>query len=203
MVCLVPDSEVVIIKIQITMKKEQNLQEPQEQALNIPVVSGSVLVEGYSEGEICNRNGCNGIIKEHEKEGRCSCHINPPCSYCTELNAYCETCGWDAKEEQDEYDKQQMEVYKKNESYYAQQRKEFDEARDLFYKKYRGEIPAEKLEMRGEPHTHFTMKKIGVFPKGSETYESLLPKVRGTFGGRFTTVIDKDSYRFEYIAYTD
>ena len=41
------------------------------------------------------------------------------------------------------------------------------------------------------------------FPKGSETYESLLPQVKGTFGGRFTTTINKDSYRFEYIAYTD
>ena len=96
-----------------------------------------------------------------------------------------------------------MEVYKKNEDYYAQQRKEFDDERDLFYKKYRGEIPAEKLEIRSEGHTHFSMKKIGVFPKGSETYESLLPKVRGTFGGRFTTTINENSYRFEYIAYTD
>jgi len=37
-VCLVPDLEVETIKIQITMKKEQNLQVPQKQALNIPVV---------------------------------------------------------------------------------------------------------------------------------------------------------------------
>ena len=38
---------------------------------------------GYFKGEKCNRNGCNGIIDEHEKEGECTCHINPPCSYCT------------------------------------------------------------------------------------------------------------------------
>lgn len=25
---------------------------------------------GYFKGEKCNRNGCNGIIDEHEKEGR-------------------------------------------------------------------------------------------------------------------------------------
>ena len=161
------------------------------------------LAEGYSNGESCNRNGCDGIIKEHEKEGGCSCHINPPCGYCTEPNAYCETCGWDAKEEQHEYDKQQTEAYKKNEPYYARRQKEFDEARDLFYKKYRGEVPAEKLEIRSESHTHFTMKVIGVFPKGSESCQSLLPKIRGTFGGRFTTSIDESSYRFEYIAYTD
>ena len=34
-----PDLEVETIKIQIIMKKEQNLQEPQKSALNIPVVS--------------------------------------------------------------------------------------------------------------------------------------------------------------------
>ena len=34
-----PDLEVETYQIHITMKKKQNLQEPQEQALNIPVVS--------------------------------------------------------------------------------------------------------------------------------------------------------------------
>lgn len=159
--------------------------------------------EGYFKGDLCNRNNCKGIINELEKEGSCSCHINPPCGYCTEPNAYCETCGWDAREEQNEYDRQQMDLYKKNEIYYEKQRKEWEEARSLFYKKYRGEVPADKLEIRSESHTHFSMKKIGVFPKGSETYQSLLPLVRGTFGGRFTTIIDENSYRFEYIAYTD
>ena len=158
---------------------------------------------GYSKGEICNRDGCNGIIDEHQKEGCCSCHINPPCSYCVEPNAYCETCGWDAKEEQEEYDKEQIELHKNIEPYYIQMQNKYNEARDLFYKKYCGVIPAEKLEIISEPHTHFTMRKIGVFPKGSETYSSLLSKVRGTFGGRFTTIINENSYRFEYIAYTD
>lgn len=159
--------------------------------------------EGYSNGETCNRDGCAGIIDEHEKEGGCSCHINPPCGYCTEPNSFCSTCGWDAKEEQSEYEAKKLEFYNKNKHYYEKQRKEFDEARELFYKKYRGEIPAEKLELRTETHTHFSMKVKGVFPKGSENYESLLPKVRGTFGGRFTTVVGEESYRFEYIAYTD
>ena len=27
---------------------------------------------GYFKGEKCNRNGCNGIIDEHEKEGELS-----------------------------------------------------------------------------------------------------------------------------------
>ena len=40
-VWLVPDLELQTIKIQIMMKKEQNLQEPQKQALNTPVASSS------------------------------------------------------------------------------------------------------------------------------------------------------------------
>jgi hypothetical protein len=54
----------------------------------------AAVYEGFTKGEICNRNGCDGII-EHERDGGCSCHINPPCSYCTDDGAYCPKCGWD------------------------------------------------------------------------------------------------------------
>lgn len=146
------------------------------------------------KGETCE---CGGIIDEYEKEGCCSCHINPPCSYCTEQTAFCPDCGWSAEEEQDEY---LAEIHKKNEVYYAGQQKRFNERLELFYKKYRGVEPVTELEVRSESHTHFSMKVFGVFPKGTETKESLLPKIRGTFGGRFTRF---DDYSFEYIAYTD
>ncbi len=59
-------------------------------------------MEGLSKGEKCNREGCVGVIDEYDKDGCCSCHTNPPCSYCTEPNSYCESCGWSAKEDQDE-----------------------------------------------------------------------------------------------------
>lgn len=58
---------------------------------------------GVEKGDKCNRNGCAGIIEEGEKEGCCSCHINPPCSYCTTQTEYCPVCGWSAEEEQYEY----------------------------------------------------------------------------------------------------
>lgn len=58
---------------------------------------------GTKKGEMCNRNGCTGIIEEGEKEGCCSCHINPPCSYCTTQTEYCPVCGWSAEDEQNEY----------------------------------------------------------------------------------------------------
>ena len=54
--------------------------------------------EGYFEGELCNRDGCFGIIETIEKEGGCYCHTgNPPCGYCTQQNEYCEKCGWEAE----------------------------------------------------------------------------------------------------------
>lgn len=59
---------------------------------------------GVFNGEKCNRNGCIGIIKEEEKKGCCSCHINPPCSYCTTQTEYCPICGWSADEDQREYE---------------------------------------------------------------------------------------------------
>ena len=51
--------------------------------------------EGTQTGEMCNRDGCTGIIGEYEKEGCCSCHTgHPPCAYCVEDNHYCPVCGW-------------------------------------------------------------------------------------------------------------
>lgn len=51
---------------------------------------------GETKGDTCNRNGCKGIIEEHEVEN-CSCHISPPCSSCTTPKEYCPTCGWESK----------------------------------------------------------------------------------------------------------
>lgn len=52
---------------------------------------------GYCEGDVCNRDGCPGIIEEGEREGCCSCHINPPCSVCTEPRNRCPVCEWSEK----------------------------------------------------------------------------------------------------------
>lgn len=158
-----------------------------------------IIEEGYCKGDACNRNGCKGVIEEREKDGCCSCHINPPCSYCTEPNFFCNTCGWDAKEEQAEYDKAQLEIDSKNKAYYAEELRKYQEARDLFYKKYRGELEAIKFEYLKEPHTHFSMRVLGVYPKGFDL-STVAHKYTGTFGGRF---LKKTETSFEYIAYTD
>ena len=49
---------------------------------------------GYAEGETCNRDGCQGVIKNRPVEN-CSCHISAPCSACTAPSGYCEERGWE------------------------------------------------------------------------------------------------------------
>jgi hypothetical protein len=50
--------------------------------------------KGEVSGELCNRNGCVGVIEEILRDGCCSCHINPPCSYCIDAEYYCPVRGW-------------------------------------------------------------------------------------------------------------
>ena len=66
---------------------------------------------GYVTGEICNRNGCKGIIENYGKEGSCSCHVNPPCSYCTASDEFCPVCDWDGNEEQMQKGKSKLEKF--------------------------------------------------------------------------------------------
>jgi hypothetical protein len=154
---------------------------------------------GYTKGETCNRNGCGGIIDEHPKKGSCSCHINPPCGYCTTDTSYCPECHWYPELYITPVD---PEVQKRNTEYYARENQRWQEQRNSFYRKFNGQEPITKLEIRGEPHTHFSQIKVGVFPPNSETTESLLPEIKGTFGGRFTR-FEPAFGRFHYIAYTD
>lgn len=134
---------------------------------------------GHLKGEKCNRDGCIGIIQEREKRS-CSCHINPPCSACTEPRSYCEVCGWDAQDE--------LPVGNKLGYKYGEFKvKEFKD------------LDRTKINWISLSYTHFSMIKKGVYPEGT-TKEDVLEKVRGTFGGRF---VKFGNGEFEYIAYTD
>lgn len=152
---------------------------------------------GYEKGDVCGREGCAGIIDQHPTDKCCSCHINPPCSYCTDSREYCPECGWEGSEEQyngyGNTSPAQIAAYKKS-------AEEFTEKRESFYRKFKGKEEVTELEMRNEPHTHFTQKIVGIFPKGTQTKETVLPEVKGSFGGRFLFFGETS---FEYIAYTD
>jgi len=47
---------------------------------------------GDYEGEVCGRRGCTGVIRFRESDAQCSCHINPPCSACTDKVLECPEC---------------------------------------------------------------------------------------------------------------
>lgn len=162
--------------------------------------------EGYSKGDTCNRDNCKGVIDEHDTDGCCSCHINPPCSFCETNRSYCPECDWDAEAEDIEYRQQESRSYYKgfgskrmHDDFYKRKaiQDKFDSNFRLMWK---GEKEAEKLIVIYKSHTNSSMIKQGVFPKGSETRESLVSKIKGTFGGRFELL---DDFRFKYIAYTD
>ncbi len=46
---------------------------------------------GVEEAEICNRDGCAGIM-EYIREYDCRCHISPPCFACTDAPLTCSIC---------------------------------------------------------------------------------------------------------------
>lgn len=53
----------------------------------------------FETGEKCPNKNCKGIL-ETIIDGGCSCHINPPCSYCIDKNNHlsCNYCGIDPYE---------------------------------------------------------------------------------------------------------
>jgi len=57
------------------------------------------------------------------------------------------------------------------------------------------------INWRYECHTHFSMKKVGVFTDGT-TRAEVEKEVKGTFGGRFEYFSESER-KFSYIAYTD
>lgn len=138
---------------------------------------------GYCEGDICGRDGCDGVI-ELEPVRDCSCHISSPCWQHTEADMHCADCGWRAADDP-------LCV------------------REISTISLGGPLPdiqrrprvldPSKVDWVFEFHTASSMIKKGVYPLNMSRQE-VEEKVRGTFGGRFNKF--KDGF-FEYVAYTD
>lgn len=115
----------------------------------------------------------------------CSCHINPPCSVCTEALEYCPECDWYASDDRMEYMNQyHCRVDSKTQTYTSYKLRELDPT---------------KIDWHYQGHTHFSMIKKGVYPEGVEQ-KDVEQEVKGTFGGRF---LQFGGGKFEYVAYTD
>lgn len=164
----------------------------------LPVEGKKRIEEGYCKGDTCNRDGCKGIIEEHDIDGCCSCHSNPPCSYCTTPKEYCPECDWDAEEEAREYYNANMPT-PEQEKQWEEERRKRDESDKIWQQKMSRKIPFDKFECRSKSHTHFSMEVEGGYPAGM-TRGDVYDKLKGTFGGRFTYFHEGI---FRFIAYTD
>lgn len=138
---------------------------------------------GIYEGDICQRDGCKGVIAMHPVEN-CSCHISPPCGSCTKPAEYCPECDWQAIDDEVPYSDYLVRPADPTGAWASYRPRPLDPT---------------KIDWRNEHHTHFTMIKRGVYPEGT-TRAEVEERVRGTFGGRFESF---GGGRFSYVAYTD
>lgn len=118
--------------------------------------------EGYLKGEVCNRDGCKGVIEEGYKEGGCSCHINPPCSYCTTPSEYCPECGWDAYEEQSELWNAQLKNIPQKTYVYKTTEELFDELKDGEFGYVKRDKGGSVVEVKGK---HPNMGRYDIYKK--------------------------------------
>jgi len=137
---------------------------------------------GFTEGDICNRKGCKGVIGTHPAKN-CSCHINPPCSACTAPRGFCPVCGWE------EADDKIVNDYVVNQ----------DPKTGVYRTWTPRPLDSKKIDWHSFSHTGASMIRRGVYPEGA-TRGEVEAVVNGTFGGRFNSF---GNGKFEYVAYTD
>ena len=144
---------------------------------------------GYEVGEVCNRDGCSGTIAEtHDPEGGCSCHLHPPCGYCTEPREKCSKCGWTLVDDETSFNDFRVGPVKPSGAWTHFRPRPLDNS---------------KIDYWIKSHTHFSQICEGVYPpSGDDAADraAVLVRVKGTFGGRFEQF---GNGRFKYVAYTD
>jgi hypothetical protein len=136
---------------------------------------------GFSEGEVCGRSACKGIVSFRDVEN-CSCHLNAPCAACCSPRGECSECGWDERTDQTINDFR-VSVAKSG----------------MFTSWVPRALDSSKIDWHSRGYTNSSMIKEGVYPPGT-TKEEVLSFVKGTFGGCFEYF---GNGKFKYIAYTD
>lgn len=143
------------------------------------------LSKGIEEGDKCNRNGCEGILRLSDRIN-CSCHISPPCSYCMDREICCPECDWKYSDDyvQEKINGFIVDTNKNTRVHEAWKLRELDKT---------------KIDYHNFSHSNSSRIKRGVYPEGT-SIEDVRKEVIGTFGGRFNYFRDG---KFEYVAYTD
>lgn len=134
-------------------------------------------VECYEEGDKCPTEGCDGILELEEHKG-CSCHINPPCSNCTDRILLCPKCDW-------EDEKPDLRYSGEPSSFVPVWEPE--------------ELDNTKIDYHIKSHSSCSQICEGVYPEGT-TQTQVRAVVNGSFGGRFESF---GGGKFRFIAYTD
>lgn len=137
---------------------------------------------GNKIGEVCARNQCKGVMNEYvNSDIVCSCHIQAPCSKCEGSGLIiCSECG-------EVINPKEVGLFSKG-------------GMDSWVRlRTLDDLDKSRIDWLSSSHTHFSMKKTGVYPENI-TKEEVEEKVRGTFGGRFEFF---GNGKFSYIAYTD
>ena len=136
----------------------------------------------YEEGDKCPE--CKDGRLFYPPVQNCTCHINPPCSACTDRELECDKCGY--QPEEPEY-KDVPVTYDVGGFYLAQ-------------REYKPRpLDNSKIDYRIKMHTAASQICEGVYPKGT-SMEEVRKVVDGTFGGRFEHF---GNGKFKFIAYTD
>ena len=131
----------------------------------------------HEEGDSCPECHVGNLV--YPPVENCSCHINPPCSACTDRVLVCDKCAFEPDEPQ-----------------YVN----VPVAPGLMGREYRPQpLDNRKIDYRIKTHTYSTMICEGVYPPEA-TMEDVRKVVNGTFGGRFERFGDG---KFKFIAYTD
>jgi len=143
--------------------------------------------------EGCNCPECGkGKMELPPVEG-CSCHINPPCSACTNNRLTCNSCGWEELEP--EYTP--AVPSKEQKSYYEKWNREYEEAKKRGHTfPHGGRI----FNVDYDSSSGSTMEFTGQY-EGPVTAEDIFNKIGdGTFGHRGPIMANG---RFSYTKITD
>lgn len=140
---------------------------------------------GLVDGEICNRDGCKGIMQEVDSDSCCSCHIVAPCGHCENKEFECPKCGHII--EPPSFDNwkptnyKQMEPRKTSEQLY-------------------NDLPDNEFGYIPIPGKYYWMEAKGKYPEDMTAAE-ILSKFNTCFGYKWIEVPRNGTFHLKY--YTD
>ena len=149
-----------------------------------------IYAEGVIEGDQCNRNKCAGVMEQVKEDGVCSCHINPPCSYCVNECYICPVCGFETEQPEAKKPSKKPNHGINQSSYYRRK-----SSVELF-----NELDNDTFGYVTIPGHYYWMEYKGKYPKGM-TVEEIISNFNTCFGLKW--LIFPRNGQFHIKVYTD